>query len=168
MKIEKDGSSQAVLSGSGRLYVSRPEDFGRSAVHLLLLDRHLGSKPEALAIVLPLLPPSHSLQPNLLFCQMSISIRRRTLTALLSVPPMAEHRCDERFETDLATSLINPRRIFDRQRRDLTVLVPVELSSIDLRSPFEHTDAVSEHGELPCRCPSPRCTASCKSSRLRR
>src|SRR3954465_1534983 len=98
------------------------------------------------AIVLPLLSPSYSFQPRLLFRQISISIRRRVLTALLSVSPMTAHRFGERFETDLLTPLVNTRRIFDWQRRNLAVLVPVELGPIKLRSAFERTDAVSEHG----------------------
>src|SRR4051812_42294746 len=82
---------------------------------------------------------------------MLIAIRRRMLTALLSIPAMTAHRIGERFETDLVTPLVNACRVFDRQRREFTIVVPVELGAIKLRLALEHTDAISEHGELPCR-----------------
>ena len=61
----------------------------------------------------------------------------------------ASKSLSERFETHRAASFVHLLRILDGVGPHVAVLIGLELRAVELRSTFEYTDPVFQHGRLP-------------------
>ena len=77
---------------------------------------------------------------------------------------MTGDRLRERRQSNACPSGIYLSLVLDRHGRHLAVVIPIELRSVNLRSPFEHADAIGQIGKLRswcfaglnCRCEKPK------------
>src|SRR5207247_7893659 len=70
-------------------------------------------------------------------------------------PPHTHHRpapapqiLSQRPQADRTPARVDTRRVLERQRAQASVLVPIELRSVALRSALKSADPILEHGDL--------------------